>query len=97
VTILVQATVDGLLKSQIAQSPYLTQDEKRLALTETNCGAVSSAKTSRTRAILVRVFDFSRAQARMIPFENLFVTCDFCRFQTFQSLVSKFVPIQSCC
>jgi hypothetical protein len=65
----VQATVDGLLKSHIAQSPYLTQEEKRSALTEKNSSAVSSAKTTRTRAILVRM-RFSRAQATILPFEN---------------------------
>ena len=53
-----QATVEGLLKSQIAQSPYLSQEEKRSVLTEQNSVALSSSKSTQMRAILVRIICF---------------------------------------
>jgi hypothetical protein len=50
-----QATVTGVLKSQIAQSLYLTPEEKYSALSEQNSLASSSIKTTRMRSILVRI------------------------------------------
>jgi len=50
-----QATVAGVLESQIAQSPFLTQDEKRMALTQQNIRTGQETKTTLSRAILVRI------------------------------------------
>ena len=52
-TFFLQATVEGVLKSQIAQSQFLTQEEKRFALKEQKSYTGQDAKTVRARAILV--------------------------------------------
>jgi hypothetical protein len=53
-----QATDEGVLESQIAQSPYLTQDEKRWSLTQQNISLGSRLKLAQARSILVRLKRF---------------------------------------